>query len=132
MPVAVASSSSNGPVADADGDDEDDADGDEVHLVEPLRQARHGDPPLAGRVHADRRAQVRREASRHGGVGEDVLHDQVRPRQERRELPCKHHGSAGVSVTSPPRQNSKKTVLVTPKRNRCQASVTTCELQGKC
>ena len=79
---------SNRPVADADGEQEDDADGDEVHLVEPLGQARHGDPPLAGRVHADRRAEVRREAARHGGVGEDVLHDQVRPRQERRELPC--------------------------------------------
>jgi hypothetical protein len=75
------------PVANADGDDEDDGDGDEVDLVEPAGQARHGDPPLAGRVHADRRAQVRREAACHGGVGEDVLHDQVRPCQERRELP---------------------------------------------
>ena len=100
MPVAVASSSSNGPVADADGDEEDDADGDEVHLVEPLRQPRHGDPPLAGRVDADRRAQVRREAPRHGGVGEDVLHDQVGPRQESRELTC-----------HPSSQNSECTVL---------------------
>ena len=56
----------------------------------------HGDPPLAGRVHAHRRAQVRREAARHGGVGEDVLHDQVRPRQERRQLPC--DGRCSVSA----------------------------------
>jgi hypothetical protein len=76
------------PVADADGDEEDDADGDEVDLVEALGQARHGDAPLALRVHAHRRAEVRREAARHGGVGEDVLHDQVRASQERRELPC--------------------------------------------
>ncbi|GJM87966.1 hypothetical protein PR202_ga03977 [Eleusine coracana subsp. coracana] len=66
----------------------DDSDGDEVDLVEPFRQARHGDPPLARRVDADRRAEVRREAARHGGVGEDVLHDQVRARQERSKLPC--------------------------------------------
>lgn len=78
------------PVADADGDEEDDPDGDEVDLVEAVGEARHGDPPLAGRVHADRRAHVRREAARHGGVGEDVLHDQVRPRQERSEFPCTH------------------------------------------
>ena len=76
------------PVANADGDEEDDGDGDEIDLVESLGQALHDDPPLARRVHADRRAEVRREAARHGGVGEDVLHDQVRPRQERRELPC--------------------------------------------
>lgn len=75
------------PVADADGDEEDDADGDEVNLVEALGEAWHGDPPLARRVDAHRCAEVRREAPRHGGVGEDILHDQVRPGQERRQLP---------------------------------------------
>ena len=72
------------PVADADGDEEDDADSDKVNLVEALGEAWHGDPPLARRVDAHRCAEVRREAPRHGGVGEDVLHDQVRPCQERR------------------------------------------------
>jgi hypothetical protein len=84
----ISVNSSNGPIADGDEEQEDDADGDKVHLVEHLGQARHGDPALVGRVHAHHRAEVRREATRHDGVGEDVLHDQVRSRQERRELPC--------------------------------------------